>query len=168
MISFISSLENEIFDYAKNLAKRLDKEKYLIVYKAHSAELWKDEEMQQVEEELGNFKFMSGVLDIRDIVNLSDIVVGIRSSGIFDALPNYMVKIVTVRDKAENYSELKLTDTLQEVVDNGDIIMVEDEEQLYQEILNYQRGIRYRNPVNSFWPSDAGERFRKLVESYLA
>ena len=46
--------------------------------------------------------------------------------------------------------------------------MVEDEEQLYQEILNYQRGIRYRNPVNSFWPSDAGERFRKLVESYLA
>lgn len=168
VISFISSLENEIFDYAKNLAKRLDKEKYLIVYKAHSAELWKDEEMQQVEEELGNFKFMSGVLDIRDIVNLSDIVVGIRSSGIFDAMPNSMVKIIAIKDKAQNFSEAKPNEILQEVLNHDEVIMADDEEQLYQEVLNYQRGIRYRNKINSFWPSDAGERFRKLVESYLS
>lgn len=168
VISFISSLENEIFDYAKNLAKRLDKQKYLVVYKAHSAELWKDEEMQSIEGELENFKFMSGVLDIRDIVNLSDVVIGIRSSGIFDAMPNSMVKIIAIKDKAQNFSEAKPNEILQEVVNNGDIIMVEDEEQLYEEVLNYQRGIRYRNQVNSFWPSDASERFRKLVESYLS
>lgn len=168
VISFISSLENEIFDYATNLAKRLDKQKYLVVYKAHSAELWKNEEMQSIEEELENFKFMSGVLDIRDIVNLSDVVIGIRSSGIFDAMPHSMVKIIAIKDKAQNYSEAKPNEILQEVVNNGDIIMVEDEEQLYQEVLNYQRGIRYRDQINSLWPSDASERFRKLVESYVS
>ena len=167
IISFISSLENEIFDYAKNLAKRLDKNKYIVIYKMHSAELWTEDEMQSVEEELGNFRFTAGMLEIKDIINMSDIVVGIRSSGIFDALPYWMVKIVTVRDKVKNYSELKLTDTLQEVVDNGDIIMVEDEEQLYEEVLNYQRGARYRNEINSFWPVDAKERFRALVDNFL-
>lgn len=166
VISFISSLENEIFTYARNLAERLDKQKYLIVYKAHGSEMWSEEEICQVEE-LGNLQIMIGGLDIREVIELSDIVVGVRSSGIFDALPYSMVKVIAMRDKADNFSEARPNEILQEVVDNGDVIMVEDEETLYQEVLNYRRNVMYRGEVNSFWIANAKERFRELVERYL-
>ena len=77
IISFISSLENEIFTYAKNLAARLDRSKYLVIYKAHSAEFWTEEEMRRIDE-TENIQCMDGSLDIRDLVALSDIVVGIK------------------------------------------------------------------------------------------
>lgn len=166
VISFISGLENEIFTYARNLAERLDKRKYLVVYKAHSSENWSEEEMRHAEE-TGNLQIMIGGLDIREVIELSDIVVGVRSSGIFDALPYSMVKVIAVRDKAENFSEARPNEILQEVVDRGDILMVEDEEELYQEVLGYKRGVMYRNRINSFWPKDAAEKFRALVDSYL-
>ena len=110
---------------------------------------------------------MDGSLDIRDLVALSDIVVGIRSSGIFDALPFSKVKVIAVQDKANNFSEARPNEIIQEVANNGDIIMVEDEEQLYQEVISYKRNVMYRDKINSFWPADAEERFRKLVDSYL-
>lgn len=168
IILFISSLENEIVSYAQNLAKKLDKLNYLVIYKAHATELWEDKEKLQIEQELGNFKFMEGNIDIRDLVSLSDIVIGIRSSGIFDALPYYKVKVIAVKDNATNFSEAKPNEVLQEVVDNGDIIMVEDEDALYQEVLSYKRNVMYREKINSFWPADAKEAFRKLVDSYLS
>lgn len=166
VISFISSLENEIFSYARNLAERLDKQKYLVVYKAHGSETWSEEEIRHAEE-TGNLQIMIGGLDIREVIELSDIVVGVRSSGIFDALPYSMVKVIAVRDKAENFSEARPNEILQEVVDKGDVLMVEDEGELYQEVLGYKRGIMYRDKVNSFWPVDAAEKFRALVDSYL-
>lgn len=166
VISFISSLESEIFSYARNLAERLDKQKYLIVYKAHGSEMWSEEEIRRVEE-LGNLQVMIGGLDIREVIELSDIVVGVRSSGIFDALPYSMVKVIAMRDKADNFSEARPNEILQEVVDNGDVIMVEDEEALYREVLNYRRNVMYRDKVNSFWNADAKERFRELVDRYL-
>ena len=166
VISFISSLENEIFTYAKNLAARLDRSKYLVVYKMHSAELWSEKEKRRIEE-TENIQFIDGSLDIRELVGMSDIVVGIRSSGIFDALPFSMVKVIEFKDKADNFSEARPNEIIQEVADNGDIIMVDDEEQLYQEVVSYHRNVRYRAEINSFWPADAEERFRKLVDSYL-
>ena len=116
VISFISSLENEIFTYAKNLAARLDRSKYLVVYKMHSAELWSEKEKRRIEE-TENIQFIDGSLDIRELVGMSDIVVGIRSSGIFDALPFSMVKVIAFKDKADNFSEARPNEIIQEVAD---------------------------------------------------
>ncbi len=167
IISFISSLENEIFSYAQNLANRLDKSKYLVVYKFHNSELWGKEEIAKIEQETGNLKFMAGKADIRDLIGKSDIVVGIRSSGIFDALPYPGVKVIAVRDRAVNLSEAKPDGILQEAALRGDIVMAEDEDRLYQEVVNYTGGGIYREAKNCFWPQDAAERFRALVGSYL-
>lgn len=167
IISFISSLENEIFGYARNLANRLDKSKYLVVYKFHNSELWSQEEVAKIEQETGNLKFMSGKADIRDLIGKSDIVVGIRSTGIFDALPYPGVKVIAVRDRAVNLSEAKPDGIIQEAALRGDIVMAEDEDQLYREVINYTEGSIYREEVNCFWPQDAAERFRALADSYL-
>lgn len=167
IISFISSMENEIFEYARNLAKRLDPGRFFVIYKAHNSEVWEDEEKERIEKEISNLKFLEGTCDIRDCVGMSDIVVGIRTSGLFDALVYPMVKIIAIEDKAVNFNEANPNDILQEVINNGEITLAENEERLYQEVINYERGTMYRNKINSFWPSDAKERFRALVDSYL-
>lgn len=167
VISFISSTEKEIFPYARNLAARLDKQKYLIIYKAHTAEINEDNKLQQIAEELGNMQIVGGELDIREVAELSDIVVGIRSSAIFDVLPYPMLKVIAIRDKLENVSEARPNEIIEAVAAAGELVLAEDEEQLYEEVVSYKRGMRYRQDVNTFWPSDAGERFRALVDSYL-
>lgn len=167
VISFISSLENEIFEYAKNLAMRLDKQKYLVAYKSHNSEMWSQEEITEIEKETINLKFVGGGVDIRELIGISDIVVGIRSSGIFDALPYPKVKVIAVKDKAENFSQAKPKEILQEVINHGEIVLAEDEEQLYHEVVCYKRGSMYRGERNCFWTENAGERFRALVDSYL-
>lgn len=167
IISFISSLESEILEYARNLARKLNGQKYWVIYKAHNSEVWRDDEIDKLEKELPNLYVIKGLTDIREIMNLSDIAVGIRSSALFDALFYPEVKIIAMKDKALNYSEAKPNDVLQEVIRQGEIIMAEDEEELYQEVLSYKRGIQYRPSVNCFWPIDAEEKFRELVDSYL-
>ena len=167
IITFISSMENEIFDYARNLAIRLDASRFFVIYKAHNTEMWEEEEKVKIEKEIPNLRFTNGACDIRGCVDMSDIVVGIRSSGIFDALVYPMVKVIAVEDKALNYSEARPEDILREVIANGDVTLARDEEQLYQEVVNYQRGVMYREKINSFWPGDAKERFRDFVDSFL-
>lgn len=167
VISFISSTEKEIFSYARNLAARLDKRKFLVIYKAHTAEINDDDKLQQIAEELGNMQIVGGELDIREIAALSDIVVGIRSSAIFDVLPFPMLKVIAVRDKIENVSEARPNEIIEAVAAAGEIVLAEDEEQLYEEVVSYKRGMRFRQDINTFWPDDARERFRALVERYL-
>ena len=166
VISFISSTEKEIFPYARNLAARLDKQRYLVIYKAHTAEI-NDDKLPQIAEELGNMQIVGGELDIREIAALSDIVVGIRSSAIFDVLPFPMLKVIAVRDMIENVSEARANEIIEAVAATGEIVMAEDEEQLYEEVVSYKRGMRFRQDINTFWPSDARERFRALVDRYL-
>ncbi len=167
VVAFISSLEEELFSYAKNLAKKLDQDKYQVIYKMHSAELWTDQEILETERSIGNFKFAGGNLDIRDLAGMSDLVVGIRSTGIFDILPYPMVKVIAVKERAEYDTPYTQKVILQEVADRGEIVMVQDEAQLYEEVMQYRRGIAYRNVPNSFWPADAKERYKKLVNRYL-
>ena len=167
VISFISSTEKEIFSYARNLAARLDKRKFLVIYKAHTAEINDDDKLQQIAEELGNMQIVGGELDIREIAALSDIVVGIRSSAIFDVLPFPMLKVIAVRDKIENVSEARPNEIIEAVAAAGEIVLAEDEEQIFDEVVSFNRGMRFRQDINTFWPDDARERFRALVECYL-
>ncbi len=167
VIAFISSLEHEIFSYARNLAMRLDKQKYQVIYKSHNSELWSREEIAEIQTEIVNFRFVPGSVDIRELIGASDIVVGIRSSGIFDALPYPEVKVIAVKDTAEDFSEEKPKAILQEVIERGEIVLAEDEEQLYREISSYERGKTYRGERNCFWQENAKERFQALVDSYL-
>ena len=78
-----------------------------------------------------------------------------------------MLKVIAVRDKLENVSEARPNEIIEAVAAAGELVLAEDEEQLYEEVVSYKRGMRYRQDVNMFWPSDADERFRALVDSYL-
>lgn len=167
VVAFISSLEEELFAYARSLAEKLDKNRYQVIYKMHSAELWTDQEIQEMEKTIGNLKFVGGGLDIRDMASMSDIVVGMHSTGIFDILPYQMVKLIAIKERAEYDTPYSQKVILQEVADRGEIVMVQDEEHLYQEVIQYERGIAYRNASGCFWPADAKEKFQKLVNSYL-
>lgn len=167
VIAFISSLEHEIFSYARNLAVRLDKKKYLVIYKSHNSELWSQKEIAAIQKETANLKFVSGSMDIRELISQSDIVVGIRSSGIFDALPYPKVKVIAVKDSAEDFNEEKPKEILLEVIHQGEVVLAENEEQLYHEVCSYERGKTYRGVKNCFWQENARERFQILVDSYL-
>lgn len=168
IITFISSLEKEIFNYAKNLAEKLDEQKYCVIYKMHSAEVWDENEIQEIQRELGNFRFAPKNQDIRETVNMSDIVVGIRSSGILDAMVFPMVKVITIKDREEITAPGNIEEILQEVVDCKEIVKVDDEIQLYHEVLSYKRNNKYRNVPNCFWMNNAEIKFRRLIDDYIS
>lgn len=166
VVSFISSMEKDFFLKALHLAKRLDKQKYLVVYKAHAAEKWEEKEVDKVLEENENCQFLDGTVDIRELFELSDIVVGVRSSGILDALPYNKIKIITLKDSNEKDLLVGNLSFFQKLEDFGDIIKVENEEQLYQEVIRYKRGEQFREPVNHYWPTDANERFVEFMDKF--
>lgn len=166
VVSFISSMEKDFFLKALHLAKRLDKQKYLVVYKTHAAEKWEKKEMDKVLEENENWQFLDGTVDIRELFELSDIVVGVRSSGILDALPYHKIKIITLKDSSEKDLLVGNLSFFQKLEDFGDIIKVENEEQLYQEVMIYERGKEYRDSVNHYWPADANERFVEFIGKF--
>ncbi len=78
-----------------------------------------------------------------------------------------MVKVIAVRDKAEYDLPNTLAEIIQETADRGQLVIAEDETQLYEEVMDYERGTQYRKVPGSFWPDDAGEKFQELVYSYL-
>ena len=166
VIAFISSLEVEIFEYAKKLAEKLDKQKYLVVYKYHSGEIWSEQERKEIES-MQNFMFADDRQDMKNILNTSDIVVGIRSTGILEALVYPMIKVIVVKDKAVFYNPDDFNKVFQEEDRNGEIVLVDDEEQLYREVLSYKRDTVYRSIPNQFWIADAEERFRALINQYI-
>lgn len=167
VIAFISSLEVEIFEYAKNLAEKLDKQKYLVVYKCHSGEIWSKQERQKIES-MRNFMFADDYQDMKNILNTSDIVVGIRSTGILEALVYPMIKVIVVKDKAVFHNPDDFNKVFQEEDYNGELVMVDDEEQLYKEVISYKRDTIYRNIPNQFWIPDAEERFTRLINNYIS
>lgn len=167
VVSVISSLEKDLLLKALDLAGKLDKQNYLVVYKLHSAERWHDKEMEEVTKNYENWQFLDGNVDVRDLYAITDIVIGVRSSGILDALPYNKIKILTVEDK--NEKELIVGDFsfFRELDKLGDIVMVKDEDQLYQEVVSFKRGKSYRKEINHYWPSDGEERFKKIIESFI-
>lgn len=105
--------------------------------------------------------------DMKNILNTSDIVVGIRSTGILEALVYPMIKVIVVKDKAVFYNPDDFNKVFQEEDRNGEIVLVDDEEQLYREVLSYKRDTVYRSIPNQFWIADAEERFRALINQYI-
>lgn len=167
VVSIISSVEKDLFLKAVELAKRLNKQNYIVVYKMHSSELWSEEEMDRVMEENPNFQFLDGYEDVRNLYKISDIVIGVRSSGIIEALPYPKIKIILLKDNNEKGLLVGDLSFFQELVRLGDIEMADTVDQLYQEVLSYQRGESYRGVVNHFWPEDGKERFLKFMQIFL-
>lgn len=167
VVSFISSLEKDLFLKALSLAKRLDKQKFLVVFKLHSSEKWSKEEMDEVLNQNENWQFLDGTVDVRDLYAISDIVVGVRSSGILDALPYSKMKILTIEDKNEKELLVGNLSFFHELDVMGDVKMVKDGEQLYQEVVNYKRGVCYRDTINHYWPSDSEERFKEFMQIFI-
>lgn len=167
VISIISSVEKDLFLKTVELAKRLNKQNYIVVYKMHPSELWSEEEMDRVMEENPNLQFLDGYSDVRNLYKISDIVIGVRSSGIIEALPYHKIKIILLKDNNEKGLLVGDLSFFQELVRLGDIEMADTVDQLYQEVMSYQRGESYRGVVNHFWPEDGKERFLKFMQIFL-
>lgn len=166
VISFISSLEPEMLEKSIRLAQKLRGSEYLVVYKAHSAEFFSVEEANRIETENPNWICMAGATDIRDLYFISDVVVGMRSTGIVDALAYSRIKVFVLQDKEKKLltGDYSFLDKLAEY---GDITVIEDEEDLYEKILICQHGTKYREKGNHYWPTDAKERFQKFLQTFL-
>lgn len=167
VISFISSLEKDLLLKAINLAKKLDKNKYLVVFKLHPSEHWSDEEMDKILDENSNWQFLDGFVDVRDLYAISDIIVGVRSSGILEALPFHKLKILCLRDKYEDKLLVGNFSYFYELSQLGDITIVEDDDQIYKEVIDYERGKDYRGVINHYWPEDGNERFKNFIQSFM-
>src|SRR5574344_416662 len=167
IIAFISSIECEIFDYAKNLAKKLNPSKYLVVYKTHSAEVWSEEEKKQEEKETPNLMFMDGFVDINDLYENVDVVVAMRTSGLFDALPYQNIKIIVAPDPAVKNSVWTLDELIEDVGKCGDFVMTRTEEELFNEVVSYKRGEIYRDKPNCCFQMDPEQRFRDITNYFM-
>lgn len=168
VISVISSVEQQLLQWTLNLTEKLEGRPYLVIYKKHSSEAWTEDEMKQVARQHKNFKFAGGGVDVRTLYEISDLVIGVRSSGLIDALPYCKIKILALEDI--DGKEILLSDFVyifQRLDELGDIVMVHDEEQLYREVVNYERGRDYRGTTNHFWPADSEKRFRDFIQIFL-
>ena len=167
VVNFISSLEPGVFEQAICLAERLEGENYLVSYKLHSSEYISDEEKARIVKEHHNFEFIDGVVDVRDVFAISDIVIGMRSSGVLDALPYHKIKVLALNDSYEQELLVGSFRFFHDLEKLGDIIYVDDKEQVYQEVISYCRGKKYRNVVNHYWPEDATKRFLDFMQIFL-
>lgn len=166
VISFISSMEPDMYMQAQALAKRLDKQKYIVVYKLHSIEQHSEEEIARVMAENENWQFLDGTVDVRDLYAFSDIVIGMRSTGILDALPFCKIKILVLKDMHEKEMLVGNQSFFYELDKMGDIIYIDHEEKLYEEVTHFKRGQDYRSKENHYWPKDSDTRFREFMRSF--
>lgn len=168
VISFISSLEPGLFIKAKELAKKLDTRTFIVAYKIHPLEHWDQAEMDEITREIRNLIFIPGGIDVRELYEKTDIIVGIRSSGILDALPYCKKKILVMQDDKE---EMLLTGNVSEIFDfldeTGDLKKIASMDELLEEIYSYQRGMSYRGAINHYWPRDSIERFRDFIQIFI-
>ena len=167
VISFISSMETGILEKSIWLAKKLQQGNYRVVYKAHSAEVFTKEEAQRIMQEAPNWRVLGGAVDVRDLYQMSDIVVGIRSTGLVEALPYRNIKVLILEDDSEKNAILGNHSFFEELGRLGDVKMIDSEEMLYQEVLDYQRGTAYRGEVNHYWAPDAEQKFRDFIQIFL-
>lgn len=166
VVSFISSMEPDLYMQARQLAKRLASRNYQVVYKLHAIEQCSEEERAQIVSEHKNWKYLEGAVDVRDMFACSDIVVGVRSTGILDALPFCEIKIITLKEERGQEPLDGNQDFFHELERVGDIVCVEDGEQLYEEIICYEKGRNYRNAVNHYWPVNSDSSFREYMKSF--
>lgn len=169
VITFVSSLECEMLEKSVRLAKRLEGKNYLVIYKAHTAEMVDCKAMEQIRKDTPGWTCLGGTVDIRDLYHISDIVVGMRSTAIVEALPYRKMKIIVLQDHDDSKFLIDSRRFYYDLDNIDEVKMVDDEESLYQEVKNYVRGRNYRDRVDGFWMSDedAKKSFRDFIQIFL-
>ena len=103
---------------------------------------------------------------MRDFLKEMDIMVGIRSSAIVDALPYTHIKVIVMRQE----KDLAISgngEALCRLAEAGDVVMASFEEELYREIISFQKGREYRPTPNSYWPMESDHLFRDFIAKQL-
>lgn len=163
-VGFVSSTEPGFLETALRMAARLPKEAYQVHYKSHSSETLSETEREEAER-TGLMLSVGGV-DMRDFLKEMDVMVGIRSSAIADALPYAHIKVIVLRQE----KDLNISgnaEAMGRLAEAGDIVMASFEEELYREILSFQKGREYRPTPNSYWPMDSDHLFRDFIENQI-
>ena len=133
-------------------------------YKSHSSETLS--ETERTEAERTGLEFSSGGVDMRDFLKEMDIMVGIRSSAIADAIPYTHIKVIVMRQE-KDLGIFRSAETMCRLAEAGDVVMVSFEEELYREILSFQKGREYRPMPNSYWPVESDHLFGDFIEKLL-
>lgn len=163
VISFISSVEPDLFEMAVDLAKCLPNPQYVVVYKSHSSEVLEEDDLKRADE--AGVSIINGDVDVRRVYNVTDIIVGERSTAITDALPYDRIKILVINRPIS--STVCSIDYLDQLVKLKDIISVDTEQDIMREVLSYEIGRKYRNIPNNYWPEESDYLFRKLIEKII-
>ena len=163
-VGFVSSTEPGFFETALRMAARLPQEAYQVCYKAHSSETLSETEREEAERT--GLELSGGGIDMRDFLKEMDIMVGIRSSAIVDALPYTHIKVIVMRQE----KDLAISgngEALCRLAEAGDVVMASFEEELYREIISFQKGREYRPTPNSYWPMESDHLFRDFIAKQL-
>lgn len=155
-VGFVSSTEPGFLDTARRMAARLPKEACRVYYKPHSSETLS--EAERAEAEQAGLEFSGGGVDMRDFLKEMDIMVGIRSSAIVDALPYTHIKVIVMKQE-KDLNIFGNAETMCSLAETGDIVMVSFEEELYREIVSFKKGQEYRPVPNSYWPVESDHLF---------
>ncbi len=155
VITIISSLHQSIEKYVNDLAKKIDKDKYEIVFKLHPAEFgsWKSiyktlsNEIQIID---------SNDKDIHYYLANSDFVIGINSTALFEAA-FYPVDVFILEE--EGYQGMKI------MLEAKRAILVHDS----QELVSYITAERSVNnqKVDDFFQRNAIKNINKEIEGII-
>lgn len=163
-VGFVSSTEPGFFETALRMAARLPREAYQACYKTHSSETLSDAE--RAEAERVGLELSVGGIDMRDFLKETDVIVGIRSSAIADALPYAHVKVIVMRQE-KDLSISGNAEAMRRLAEAGDVVMASFEEELYREIMSFQKGREYRPTPNSYWPIESDHLFGDFIAERL-
>lgn len=167
VVSFISSVEPGFFEMALSIAEKVKHNGYVVMYKEHTSEALTVEERERAEN--AGVILIDGVTDIRNVYASTDIMIGIRSSAILDALPFDEMKIITLKDNNDDENDRLVgnMDFFKQIIDAKEIICVNDENELMREILSYEKGHKYRSNPNIYWPKESNTLFRDFVNKVI-
>lgn len=163
-VGFVSSTEPGFLETALRVAARLQQEAYQVYYKPHSSEALLETEREEAERV--GLELSGGGVDIRDFLKEMDIMVGITSSAIADALPYTHIKVIVMRQE-KDLAIVGNAEAMCRLAETGDVVMVSFEEELYREIRSFKKGKEYRPVPNSYWPVESDHLFRDFIEKQI-
>ncbi|MCR4895646.1 MAG: hypothetical protein K5891_02605 [Lachnospiraceae bacterium] len=167
VVCVISSCEQGLLEKAGILSEMLPSESYIVMYKRHSAEKWDEETDGYIRKTYSRLKVMEFGVDINDIYRISHIVIGEKSTALLEAIPYEHIKILI--NKRRNDTSLEEGGCLaffEQVVNNEEMIYTESVDEMYKEIMSYDRLNNFRPKGDIYWHKDPEKSFLKSLECF--
>lgn len=163
VVSVISSCETGILQMAERISNSLNPDKYTVLYKKHGSE--EINNYDEIKRNFPNLVFISDI-SISKVFELSNVVIGHRSTAILEALIYDDIKIILTGLHYDYFPEGDYSH-LGMLLQNQELVYAGTDADIVLEIKNYKRGKLYRKNGSVFWKKDAENEFKNFMAGYL-